>query len=118
VCLFIAVLSIPTPTFATYGPNDSNQNFFESIINMIFNGNKEVRSWADNEFNTKWDKDWYKEKEWDGCYKEGNTCLESIDIWRDWYCGVDKDKGKHNGHKDNYAWNYEKGNSWDKWMWW
>lgn len=122
VCLLIVALSVPISTFATYGHTDSNQNFFESIFNMIFTGNKEAKHWADNEFNNKWDKDWGKDKEWDkywdGCYKKGNSCQESIDIWRDWYCGEDKDKDKYNNHKDNYAWNDEKENSWDKWTWW
>ena len=116
VCVFIVALSIPTSTFATYGHNDSNKNFFESIINKIFNGNKEAQHWADNDSKNKWDKDW------DGCYKKGSTCQESIDIWRDCYGGKEKDKHKgkekHNGHKENYVWQYEKGNSWDKWTWW
>lgn len=111
VCVFIFVLSIPTSTFATYGHNDSHKNFFESIISKILNGNKDAQHWTDHDKN-KWDK-----KEWDGCYKKGNQCLESIDIWRDWYHGKDKHKEKYSGYKDHYTWYYEQGNSWDKWKW-
>jgi hypothetical protein len=123
-CLLIYALSIPASTFATSGTTYSNQNFFQSVFDFIFFGDKGAGNKSSNEKDLKdWDKsygsnnwdDWKKDKDdkgwgnWDGCLKHENRCIESIDIWRDWYCGKeDKD------HKHDYAWANDKGDIWNK----
>ncbi|WP_338788697.1 hypothetical protein [Metabacillus sp. FJAT-53654] len=118
-CLLICALSIPASTFATSGSTYSNQNFFQTVFDFIFSedngaeywGNKSSNGndWFDYEWvksygQNQWD-DWKEDRDdqdlgnWDGCLKHENRCIESIDIWRDWYCGKeDKD------HKHDYAW--------------
>lgn len=137
----VCTLLIPTSAFATYGHTYNDQGFFESIFSFISKGHEEKKSWG-KEWDKDWKdwdkddwhdddwKDWDKDKDkwghWDGCKKSKNRCIESKDIWKDWYGGKDKDRDDDhdNGwgnndwdYKKDYSWNDDKKNQWFSWLW-
>ncbi|WP_368658807.1 hypothetical protein AB3Z07_06100 [Metabacillus halosaccharovorans] len=132
IFLLVSALAIPTSAFATYGNTYTDQNFFESIFSF-FNGTGEKYSWGNDKDD--WDDEWKgpnKDKHnwghWDGCKKgKNNRCIESIDIWKDWYCWKDKDRNdghdygwddKHGWYdKKDYSWVDDNKNKWFSWIW-
>ncbi|WP_078435033.1 hypothetical protein [Metabacillus halosaccharovorans] len=133
IFLLVSSLVIPTSALATYGNTYNDQNFFESIFSFIFNGTGEKNSWDKDKDD--WDddwKDWDKGKHnwghWDGCKKgKDNRCIESYDIWKDWYGGKNKDKNddhdygwddKHGWYdKKDYSWVDDNKINWFSWIW-
>lgn len=106
IMILITTLSYPSSAFAkSYYYNDWDNDYWDKHRN---------------------DSEKYK-KDWDGCLrdeKNSSKCIESKDIWHDWYCW---EKGDHDhDEKDKYNeynkdWDDTKKYSWLNWIflkWW
>jgi hypothetical protein len=126
-------LLIPSSAFATsgYSYKDSQSSFFSFLFSFTnskggsydWNHDDEKDHWGDKDRDKDWDDDDWKN--WDGCLrdkKNSSKCVESKDVWHDWYCGIkgDHDHGNADDDKDDYDW-YDKDNekySWNDWSFW
>lgn len=130
IFLLIVGLLFPSSAFATssYSYKDSQTSFFSFLFS--FTSSNGSYDWKHDDDKDHWeDKDWDDDdwEDWDGCLREKNNsskCIESKDVWHDWYCGI---KGDHDhdedDDKDDYDW-YDKDdkkyswNDWSFWKWW
>jgi hypothetical protein len=124
IAILITSLLFPSSAFATsnYSNNDFeiDKSFFSFLLS--FSKSKEGNDWYQDHLDKQWGND--DLNDWDGCFRDNSNssrCIESKDVWHDWYCWK---KDDHNHIKeDDYLgyWDDDKEYSWGDFSflkWW
>jgi hypothetical protein len=143
IVMLIVGLLFPSSALATssysYSDSQSTKSFFSFFFSFSSSkgSNDWDEQWGDEDWDKDWDHDWDHDwddddwEDWDGCLREkkdSSKCVESKDVWHDWYCWKkgDHDHDHDDDDKDDYSW-YDKDwddnkqytwGDWSIWKWW